>query len=109
MFDMAAFVYAWAPLERRWEAGGASALSRTRITLAIEPISTLLADFSQMQPAQPNPWLIVKMIFTKMIGATGAKEAELHGSSSVVRQNAAIETTKGDLVSKLEGAGVLST
>jgi hypothetical protein len=47
MFDMAAFVYAWAPLERRWEAGGASALSRTRITLAIEhvdPTRRLLAD-----------------------------------------------------------------
>ena len=26
MFDMAAFVHAWAPLERRWEAGGAPAV-----------------------------------------------------------------------------------
>jgi hypothetical protein len=29
MIDMAAFAQAWAPLERRWEAGGAAAISRT--------------------------------------------------------------------------------
>jgi hypothetical protein len=32
MFDMAAFAHAWAPLERRGEAGGASAISRIRRT-----------------------------------------------------------------------------
>jgi hypothetical protein len=41
-----------------------------------------LADFSRMQPAQPNPWIIVTMIFAKMIGMAGAKEAELQGVSS---------------------------
>jgi hypothetical protein len=41
-----------------------------------------------MQPKQPNPWLIVVMIFTKMISAAGAKEAELQGASSVMRGNA---------------------
>jgi hypothetical protein len=40
-----------------------------------------------MQPDQPNPWQIVFVIFAKMIGAAGAKEAELQGSSSVVRVN----------------------
>ena len=44
-----------------------------------------------MQPEQPNPWHIVVMIFFKMISAAGAKEAELQGSSSVVRRNAATE------------------
>ena len=29
MFDMGAFAHAWAPLERRWEAGGAPAIRRT--------------------------------------------------------------------------------
>jgi hypothetical protein len=29
MFDLAAFAHAWAPLERRWEAGGAPAVRRT--------------------------------------------------------------------------------
>jgi hypothetical protein len=41
-----------------------------------------------MQPDQPNPWFIVSTTFAKMISAAGAKEAELQGSSSVVRQNA---------------------
>jgi hypothetical protein len=59
-YDMAAFAYAWAPLERRWEAD----------------------DFSLMQPAQPNPWWLVVMTFTQMIAAAGAKEVELQGSSS---------------------------
>jgi hypothetical protein len=49
-----------------------------------------------MQPAQPNPWLIVLFIFLKMIGAVGAKEAELQGASSVVRGNAAIEAMQGE-------------
>ena len=44
-----------------------------------------------MQPAQPNPWLIVVLIFAKMISAAGAKEAELQGASSVVRRNAVVE------------------
>ena len=41
-----------------------------------------------MQPSQPNPWVIAHMIFLKMINAAGAKEAELQGSSSVMRGNA---------------------
>jgi hypothetical protein len=44
-----------------------------------------------MQPEQPNPWLIVAMIFAKMISTAGAKEAELQGASSVVRGNAVVE------------------
>ena len=28
MYDMAAFAYAWAPLERRWEAGGTPVIRR---------------------------------------------------------------------------------
>jgi hypothetical protein len=44
-----------------------------------------------MQPAQPNPWIIVLMLFTKMISVAGAKEAELQGASSVVRVNAMAE------------------
>jgi hypothetical protein len=44
-----------------------------------------------MQPDQPNPWFIVNMIIDKMIRAAGAKEAELQGSSSVMRGNAALE------------------
>ena len=49
-----------------------------------------------MQPNQPNPWLIVHLIFVKMISAAGAKEAELQGSSSVVRGNAALEGMRGE-------------
>ena len=49
-----------------------------------------------MQPAQPNPELIVRMIFAKMMSAAGAKEAELQGASSVVRRNAVIEAMQGE-------------
>ena len=49
-----------------------------------------------MQPEQPNPWLIVIMIFMKMTSAAGANETELQGSSSVVRGNAVIEATQGE-------------
>ena len=59
-------------------------------------LSAQLADFSRMQPDQPNPWHIVIMIFAKMVGAAGAKEAELQGSSSVVRRNAVVEWAVGE-------------
>ena len=49
-----------------------------------------------MQPAQPNPWHIVAMIFAKMIITAGAKEAELQGASSVVRVIAAFEALGGE-------------
>jgi hypothetical protein len=49
-----------------------------------------------MQPEQPNPWLIVSMIFAKMISAAGAKEAELQGASSVVRRNTVLEAIHGE-------------
>ena len=49
-----------------------------------------------MQPNQPNPWLIVHLIFVKMISAAGAKEAELQGSSSVMRGNAVTEAMRGE-------------
>ena len=57
---------------------------------------TQLADFSRMQPDQPNPWFIVFMIFMKMISAAGVKEAELQGASSVVRGNAVAEAMQGE-------------
>ena len=59
-------------------------------------MSAEFADFSRMQPDQPNPELIVNMIFMKMIRAAGAKEAELQGSSSVVRVNAMFEAALGE-------------
>ena len=49
-----------------------------------------------MQPDQPNPLMIVGMIFAKMISAAGAKEAELQGASSVVRGNAVAEAMQGE-------------
>jgi hypothetical protein len=49
-----------------------------------------------MQPEQPNTWHVVLMIFTKMIGAAGAKEAELQGASSVMRGNAVTEAIQGE-------------
>ena len=49
-----------------------------------------------MQPDQPNPWLIVLWIFTKMISAAGAKEAELQGASSVMRGNATTDAMQGE-------------
>ena len=55
-----------------------------------------LADFSRMQPEQPNPWHIVVFIFNKMISAAGAKEAELQGASSVVRGNATMLAIQGE-------------
>ena len=54
------------------------------------------ADFSRMQPVQPNPWQLVTMIFMKMVSAAGAKEAELQGASSVVRGNAVLEAIQGE-------------
>jgi hypothetical protein len=59
-------------------------------------LSARLADFSRMQPEQPNPAHIVQMIFVKMISAAGAKEAELQGASSVVRGNAMTEAMQGE-------------
>ena len=59
-------------------------------------MSARFADFSRMQPTQPNPWFIVSMIFNKMISAAGAKEAELQGTSSVVRGNATLEAMRGE-------------
>ena len=49
-----------------------------------------------MQPEQPNPYQMVLLIFTKMISAAGAKEAELQGASSVVRGNAVAEAMQGE-------------
>jgi hypothetical protein len=49
-----------------------------------------------MQPNQPNPWMIVSVSCFKMISVAGAKEAELQGSSSVVRGNAAMEAMTGE-------------
>ena len=49
-----------------------------------------------MQPEQPNPYLILMMMSTKMVSAAGAKEAELQGASSVVRRNAVIEAMQGE-------------
>ena len=48
-----------------------------------------------MQPEQPNPWLIAVIIFSKMIRAAGAKEAELQGSSSVMRANVVTQALWG--------------
>ena len=59
-------------------------------------MSAQLADFSRMQPDQPNPWFIVAMIFGKMISTAGAKGAELQGSSSVMRLNAVIEAVRSN-------------
>ena len=49
-----------------------------------------------MQPEQPNPWIIVDMIFLKMVSAAGAREAELQGASSVMRGNAMTEAMQGE-------------
>jgi hypothetical protein len=49
-----------------------------------------------MQPGQPNPWLIVATIVAKMVSAAGAKEAELQGSSSVMRGNAVNEAAMSE-------------
>ena len=62
----------------------------------VADLSARLADFSRMQPEQPNPWHIVVFIFLKMISAAGAKEAELQGASSVMRGNAVIEAIQGE-------------
>jgi hypothetical protein len=102
-FDMAAFAHAWAPLERHWEGGRApsmhssaymaSYLYRTQATECWTP----LADFSRMQPNQPDPWVILLgMVFMKMVSAAGAKEAELQGASSVMRGNAITEALTGE-------------
>ena len=49
-----------------------------------------------MQPAKPNPWMIVLLIFGKMVSVAGAKEAELQGASSVMRGNAVTEAIQGE-------------
>ena len=73
-FDMGAFADAWAPLERRWEAG----------------------DFSRMQPAQANPWLAFNMVVIDMLKTVGARQMELEGASSHSgRKNTAIDSLSG--------------
>ena len=73
-FDMSAFADAWAPLERRWEAG----------------------DFSRMQPAQPTPWLAFNMVVIDMVKVVGARQMELEGASSMSgRKSAAIDALSG--------------
>ena len=62
----------------------------------VADLSARLADFSRMQPEQPNPWHIVAMIFFKMISAAGAKEAELQGASSVMRGNVVTDAIQGE-------------
>jgi hypothetical protein len=62
----------------------------------VADLSARLADFSRMQPEQPNPWHIVAMISAKMVSAAGAKEAELQGASSVMRGNAVAEAMQGE-------------
>jgi hypothetical protein len=117
LVDIGAFAHAWAPLERRWEAGGVPLFHSTRChnytcegpashnSILVLPtlcesqaddVSTPLADFSRMQPEQPNPWHIMAVIFVKMISAAGAKEVELQGASSVVRRNVAMEALHGE-------------
>jgi hypothetical protein len=49
-----------------------------------------------MQPDQPNPFVIVIMIFVKMTSAAGAKEAELQGSSSKMRDNTVVLAIQGE-------------
>ena len=66
-YDMGAFADAWAPLERRWEAG----------------------DFSRMQPAQPNPWLALTMVVINMMTTVGARQRELEGVSTMSGRKAA--------------------
>jgi hypothetical protein len=66
-YDMAAFADAWAPLERRWEAG----------------------DFARMQPAQPNPWHALLVVNGSMMLTAGARQKELEGASTMSgRKNA---------------------
>jgi hypothetical protein len=60
-FQMGAFADAWAPLERRWEAG----------------------DFSRMQPAHPNPWMALFTVVGTMMATAGARQKELEGASSM--------------------------
>ena len=73
-FDMGAFADAWAPLERRWEAG----------------------DFSRMQPAQPNPRLALTMVVSNMMATAGARQKELEGaSSSSGRKMAGVDAISG--------------
>jgi hypothetical protein len=67
--EMAIFASAWAPLERRWEAG----------------------DFSVMQPQMSNPSFLLIMLFNDLSATAGAKEVELQGTSSKMVLNAVIE------------------
>jgi hypothetical protein len=44
--------------------------------------------------AQPNPCDIVSVVVVKMVSVAGAKEAELQGSSSVVRPNVNLDAVE---------------
>jgi hypothetical protein len=69
-YQMGTFADAWAPLERRWEAG----------------------DFSRMQPAHPNPWMGLATVVVNMLVAAGARQKELEGASSQSgRKSAALD------------------
>ena len=83
----ATFAHAWTPLERRWESGGALPVARATGTRVVAEELPPPADFSRMQPTEPNPWAAAMMVVSKMLSAAGAKEAELQGSSSVMRGN----------------------
>jgi hypothetical protein len=73
-WEMIAFADAWAPLERRWDAG----------------------DFSRMQPAQPSPWILLTRVVGNMIATAGGRQKELEGaSSSTGRKNAAVDALTG--------------
>ena len=64
--------------------------------IQVANLSPQLADFSRMQPDQPNPWFMLIMIFSKMISTAGVKEAELQGASSVMRGNAVVQALQGE-------------
>jgi hypothetical protein len=73
-YDMGAFADAWAPLERRWDAG----------------------DFSRMQPTQPNPWLALQLVNNNMMATAGARQKELEGASTMSgRKNEATDAMSG--------------
>jgi hypothetical protein len=56
-----------------------------------------------MQPEQPNLWLVLHMLFIKMVSAADAKEAELQGASSVMRVSPNLVHSQSSRTSKITG------
>jgi hypothetical protein len=75
MLDMAAFAYAWAPLERRWEAGGALVMCHTLVYLLRKDV-TRIANCA-IWAARLT--VSIRRLFSDAAGGAGPVDGREHG------------------------------